>query len=165
MKHSVKMLLCLVLCICTLACFAACKKKNAPAAPATSTNLPTDTASIYYLTGVKYGEEKVWTMDQLDIADPEQCYIYFSRDGTGEMHIELYDSYFQYADGQLWDDLDPDTKVNYVIESDCLTLEQDGYKLVFTRGELPEWAQPQEEEEIIEDVIPEEETPAEVPAG
>jgi len=164
MKHSVKMLLCLLLCVCTLACFAACKDETATA-PTTANALPTDTASIYYLSGVKYGEEKVWTLDQLDIVDPEMCYIYFAPEGTGELHIELYDSYFQYADGQLWDELDPETKVNYIVEGDALTLEQNGYKLVFTRGELPEWALPQEEEILEEDMIPEEETPAEAPEG
>ena len=38
--------------------------------------------------------------------------------------------------------------------ADSLTLEQDGYVLVFTQGELPEWAQPQEDDqETVEEEI------------
>lgn len=154
MKHSVKTLLCLVLCICTLACFAACKNKATT--PTGATSLPTDTDTIYYLSGVKYGEERVWNLEELEIADPEMCYIYFATDGTGVMNIDGWETYFTYADGQLWDELTPDVKVNYIVEGDALTLEQEGYKLVFTRGELPEWAQPQEEEPPAEDIAPEE---------
>ena len=82
--------------------------------------------------------------------------MYFETDGTGVMNIDGWETYFTYADGQLWEELTPDVKVNYIVEGDALTLEQEGYKLVFTRGELPEWAQPQEEEPPAEDIAPEE---------
>lgn len=143
MKHFVK-ILCLALVLCVSLGFAACKKDADAQNPVTNT-LPTDTATIYYLSGCSYGET-VYTTDQLLISDPAQTYIYFDVDGYGILSIDSFETYFQYADGQLWDEIDPDTKVNYSIQGDALTLEQEGYKMVFTRGELPEWAQPQEEE-------------------
>lgn len=159
MKRSLKLILCLVLVLCALLSFGACKKNNADPA---STALPADTASIYYLSGVSYGET-VYTTDQLLISDPTLTYIFFDTDGYGILSVDSFETYFQYADGQLWDELDSDTKVNYSINGNSLTLEQNGYKMVFTRGELPDWAIEEEEtqedlleDELTEDVIPEE---------
>ena len=152
MKKTTK-LLCALLVVCVLLAFGACKKNQ----PATTTQLPTDTATIYYLSGVRYGET-VYTLDQLQISDPSQCYIFFDLDGMGILCIDGWETFFEYENGQLWDEIDPDTKVNYSITGDALTLEQDGYKMVFTQGELPEWAQPQEDE--TQEELPEE-TPVE----
>ena len=147
MKKIAKILLCLVLVLCTLACFAACKKKNAATA---ATEIPTDAAVCYYLAGAKYGDEKVWPLSDLQIYDPQECYIYFDPSGTGLLCIDGWDvTYFEYADGQLWDEMDPDSKTNYIVEGDALTLEQDGYKLVFTKGEIPERFIAQEETEEV----------------
>ena len=154
MKKTAK-LLCALLALCLLLAFAACKK-NQPA----TTELPKDTATIYYLSGVSYSET-VYTLDQLQIADPAQCYIFFDLGGTGILCIDGWETFFEYEHGQLWDEIDPETKVNYSVSGDALTLEQDGYKMVFTQGELPEWAQPQEEEvEMLPDETPVEEVPA-----
>ena len=155
MKKNAK-LLCALLALCLLLAFAACKK-NQPA----TTELPKDTATIYYLSGVSYSET-VYTLDQLQIADPAQCYIFFDLGGTGSLCIDGWETFFEYENGQLWDEIDPETKVNYSVSGDALTLEQDGYKMVFTQGELPEWAQPQEEEV---EMLPEETPVEEVPAG
>ncbi len=153
MKKYAK-LICFVLVLSTLLAFSACKK-NAPA-PAANT-LPTDTAAIYYLTGAKWGENEVRTLEELDIADPAECYIFFDLGGVGILCIDGWETFFEYADGQLWEDITPDTKINYIIEGDSLTLEQDGYCLVFTRGDLPEWAQSQDDQEEL----PQEEAGAE----
>lgn len=150
MKQTTK-LLCLVLVLCVSLGFAACKKDAAAQTPA----LPTDTASIYYLSGVSYGEH-VYTTDQLLISDPTECYIFFDLDGYGVLCIDTFETYFQYAGGQLWEELDPETKTNYMVQGDSLTLEKDGYKMVFTKGELPEWALPDGTvDEVPEDVVDE----------
>lgn len=145
MKKLAK-LLCVVLVLCMALAFGSCKKNPAPA---DATVLPTETASIYYLSGVSYNET-VYGVNQMQISDPSQCYIFFDLDGSGILCIDSWETYFEYEDGQLWEVLDPTTLVNYTIQGDALTLEQDGYKMVFTRGELPEWALPQEsnQEEI-----------------
>ena len=143
MKKIAK-ILCLVLALSLALALGACKKDPVP-----STELPKDTATIYYLSGVVYGET-VYGLEQMQISDPTQCYVFFDIYGTGILCVDGWETYFEYADGQLWDEIDPDTKVNYSILGDALTLEQDGYKMVFTRGELPEWAQPQEEEEVAQ---------------
>ena len=152
MKKITK-ILCLALALCLAFALGACKKDPAP-----TTELPKDTAVIYYLSGVVYGED-VYGLDQMQISEPSECYIYFEPNGFGILCIDTWETYFEYADGQLWDEIDPSTKVNYSILGDALTLEQDGYKMVFTQGELPEWAQPQEEEvvdEIPDDLVNEE---------
>lgn len=149
--------MCLALVLCALLSFGACKKNAASQIPATT--VPANTASIYYLSGVSYGQE-VYPTDQLLISDPADTYIYFDGNGFGILCIDTFEEYFEYADGQLWYELDPDTKVNYSLSGNALTLEQDGYKIVFTKGELPEWAI--QEEDILEDEtqeeLPEEET-------
>ena len=147
MKKIAK-LLCMVMALCLVFCLSACGDKAED-----SNDVSTSTATIYYLSGCRYDQE-VYTLDQLEIGDPEMCYIYFATDGTGILCIDGWETFFEYADGQLWDEIDPDTKCNYTVEGDALTLEQDGYVLVFTQGELPEWAQSQEEyqEEVSEEV-------------
>ena len=159
MKHSAKRLMCIALVLCALLSFGACKKNAAPQVPAA---VPANTASIYYLSGVSYGEE-VYTADQLLISDPAETYIFFDGNGFGILCIDTFEEYFEYADGQLWYELDPETKVNYSVSGNALTLEQDGYKIVFTKGELPEWAIQEEDtqEELPEEELPTEELPAE----
>lgn len=140
--------LCIAMALCLVFCLSACNDKEEG-----GNDVSTSTATIYYLSGCRYDQE-VYTLDQLEIGDPAQCYIYFATDGTGILCIDGWETYFEYADGQLWEEIDPDTKCNYTVSGDSLTLEQDGYVLVFTQGELPEWAQPQEDyQETVEEEI------------
>lgn len=159
MKRTAKLIVCMLLVLCTLLTFAACKKKGKNDQAAQSE----PTASIYYLAGATYGDT-TYTLDQLWIDDPAQNYIFFDVDNTGFMCLDYAEYYFEYADGQLWHELEPDTKINYILTGDALTLEQDGYKLVFTKGELPDWAIADESDEVTQENVeetPEEETPEE----
>ncbi len=138
---------CIVMALCLVFCLGACDNSS----DESSNNVSASTATIYYLSGCRYDQE-VYTLDQLEISDPSMSYIYFEPNGTGILCIDGWETFFSYADGQLWDDIDPNTKCNYTVSGDSLTLEQDGYTLVFTQGELPEWAQVQEEEPVDEEI-------------
>lgn len=154
MKHMLKTGLCLILVLCSLLSFSACKKKNATAttAPATAaTNVPTNSITCFYLSGAKYGDEKVWPLADLEIDNPERSFIIFYPEGYGFLLLDDWQEYaFEYADGKLWEDWNPEVTLNYTISGDALTLEQDGYKLIFTRGDVPEDMIPTEEE-VIDD--------------
>ena len=153
MKSTAK-LLCLVLALCVALTFGACNKSTGMES---TTQLPADGASIYYLSGAKYAEV-VYDPSQLEIGDASEYYIYFLPEGTGELVMGgiSYNS-FTYADGVLTEEITGATCA-YSILGDTLSLEQDGVTLVFTRGELPDWLQPQEEAvtEEVPDEVPEE---------
>lgn len=164
MRNTAK-LLCLALALCIALTFGACNKETA--APATTTQLPKDTASIFYLSGARYGEV-TYPLSDLDISEDmyQEYYIYFLPDGTGELVISgiSYNS-FTYADGKLTETITEAT-ADYTITGDSLSLMQDGVTLVFTRGEAPEWlqelvAEPQDMvEEAPESLTEEEAVPA-----
>ena len=78
MKKIAK-ILCLVLALSLALALGACKKDPVP-----STELPKDTATIYYLSGVVYGET-VYGLEQMQISDPTQCYVFFDIYGTGKL--------------------------------------------------------------------------------
>ena len=64
MKLTAK-LLCLCLALCVALSFGACNKTDNTLQP--TKELPKDTATIYFVSGAKYGE-KVYTLDQLDVS-------------------------------------------------------------------------------------------------
>ena len=76
MKLTAK-LLCLCLALCVALSFGACNKTDNTLQP--TKELPKDTATIYYLSGAKYGE-KVYTLDQLDVYSQDSCYIFFDTE-------------------------------------------------------------------------------------
>ena len=158
MNRILKVALCLMLVLCTLVAFSACKKKGdaaATTAPAAA-ELPENAISCFYLSGAKYGDEKVWPLEDLEIDNPDRCFIIFYPEGYGLLMLDDWtEFYFEYADGQLWEEWDPESPLTYTITGDTLTLDQDGYQLVFTKGEVPEDMIPEEATDEDVETLPE----------
>ena len=137
MKKFMRGMICLMLALCMVMCFAACEKDEDDKKSSKSV------AGTYQFYEMTQDGETITMADleeQLDAAGmageidmDEFCYLELDKDGTGILVLMGEEMEMEYDDEYIWPVDEADEKVEYTFKSGKLTMEQDGMKLVFKK--------------------------------
>ena len=139
MKKFMRGMICLMLALCMVMCFAACEKDDDDKKSDKSVagtyqfyEMTQDGETITMADLEEQLEQYAEYMDE-EIDMDEFCVLKLNKDGTGKLILMGEEMEMEYDDEYIWPVDDADEKVEYTFKSGKFTMEQDGMKLVFKK--------------------------------
>ena len=114
MKKIISRILCVALVACMLLTLAGC-----------------GVAGRYVLKEMSYGGISM-DAETAGVASGE-CYIELKANGTGVMCMNGEEADMKWKDGKIWAEGEEDSKVDFEVEDDELTIEIEGMKMIFEK--------------------------------
>lgn len=122
MKKFMRGILCLMLALCMMMCFAACDEDEKEGKSIAGT--------YYFLEMTMDGETYDREMLEGTGIDYKDMYIKFNKNGTGELVTDGDTVDFEWEDGIIDDGID---EIEYEVKGDKVTIEYDGVEMVFEK--------------------------------
>lgn len=131
MKKFMRGMICLLLALCMMMCFAACDKDDDDDDKKSSKSVA-GTYQFYEMTqdGVTYTADDI---EEMGMDLDEFCILELNKDGTGTLVMMGEEMEMEYDDDYIWPVDKEDEKVEYTYKSGKFTMEQDGAVLIFKK--------------------------------
>ena len=121
MKKFMRGMLCLMLVLCMMMCFAACDEEKRDKSIA---------GTYYFLEMTIDGETYDREMMEEIGMDYKDMYIKFNKDGTGKLVTDDSTEEFEWDDEVIDDGIEP---IEYTYKNNKITIEYEGVEMVFER--------------------------------
>lgn len=132
MKKTLRMILCLVLTLSLMTCFAACDLFGDDEGGSSKSG--SSIAGKYEFYSMTMEGETITAEDLEDMgADPSAMYIEINKDGTAILSTNGEETDMEWEDNMMWPADDEDDKAEFTVSGSKLTLEQDGMEMVFKK--------------------------------
>ena len=131
MKKYLHSVLCLLLAVCIVMCFAACDNKNDQTTKAMAGTYKFQEMSRDGVTVTVEDLQEVAEYYELDM--DEFCYLTLNEDGTGVLCLMGQAADMVYDDTCIWAVGEEGEKIEYAFENSTFTLEYSGAKLIFKK--------------------------------